>query len=358
MAEGPHSRATRSFAHAHRAEFPWVASTMRLQQNVMVCRDMIGATDADLDRLWVGYKSILQLDTKKARKLIPKRISDMRFTECVYGLEFPRDPPGNGGGGDAGGEGGDGGGPPGGFNAGEGDGEEDDGGNDSEEDDGGNDGDGGGPPDGGGDGQLSLHHKADQAKLLAQWFQATLQVHDYISLPVQAEEGPSMPMFCQVLDKQPKLLLVSTWETRTKPDELYTIVVQCFERWAPLTHELEDLRETEEVYVYAEPCSIDLLAVCGVQTNVRDHIYTWTPVASDVAGCISLTGPQVMKCQVQLSSPKVPVLCLLDALNGLGYVSVNQKMEHTKRAPLQYDGRKPLSKRFYFQCVLALEDCG
>ena len=78
---------------------------MRLQQNVRVCREMIGATTGNLDRLWMGYKSILQVDTVKARKLIPKRMPLPRFTECVYELAFPEDPPGHGGG-DAGGEGG------------------------------------------------------------------------------------------------------------------------------------------------------------------------------------------------------------------------------------------------------------
>ena len=199
--------------------------------------------------------------------------------------------------------------------------------------------------------------KGEDAKLLAQWFQATLQIHDYISMPMQTEEGNRMPLFCQVLDKQPKLVVVATWETRTQPDELYTIVVQCFERWAPLTHDPELLRKTEEVYVYAEPCSIDLLAVCGVHRNVRDQFFCWTPVQSDIEGCISLTCPQSMQCKVQLVSPRVPVLCLLDALDALDYEPVSKKIEHKKDGPLQYDGRHPLKKRFYFQCVLALEDC-
>ena len=48
----------------------------------------------------------------------------------------------------------------------------------------------------------------------------------------------------------------------------------------------------------------------------------------------------------------VPVLCIVDELESLGWVRVNHLVTHRAGGELQYDGRGLPAKRFYLQCVL------
>ena len=54
-----------------------------------------------------------------------------------------------------------------------------------------------------------------------------------------------------------------------------------------------------------------------------------------------------------MSSGAVPVLALLDRLRDDGWRSRALCTRHEPCGPLEFDGRKPLSSRAYFQCLLA-----
>jgi hypothetical protein len=60
VAEGPHAVAKRIGLHARRALWPWVASSMRLEQNLADHDDLVGAVDADVQSLWTSYSSVVR----------------------------------------------------------------------------------------------------------------------------------------------------------------------------------------------------------------------------------------------------------------------------------------------------------
>ena len=68
---------------------------------------------------------------------------------------------------------------------------------------------------------------------------------------------------------------------------------------------------------------------------------------------MSLRDPKVIQSDVPLSSKRVPLLCLLDALQAAGYVPVQRRVEHKPGGEAIFDGRASSQKRSYLQCVLS-----
>lgn len=62
----------------------------------------------------------------------------------------------------------------------------------------------------------------------------------------------------------------------------------------------------------------------------------------------------VLQHNIPLSSPRVPVLSLVDALRAQGFQGVGERIVHTATAGHVYDSRQLPAKRTYLQCVLAL----
>ena len=60
VAEAPHARANHLQRSARGSTWPWLASTMRLDQNLQDLKEMLPAVGADLDGLWKNHKSVLQ----------------------------------------------------------------------------------------------------------------------------------------------------------------------------------------------------------------------------------------------------------------------------------------------------------
>ena len=79
----------------------------------------------------------------------------------------------------------------------------------------------------------------------------------------------------------------------------------------------------------------------------------WVTTKSDVEGCIQLHSPAVLSPKVLLNSPKVPVLCLIDALLDKSFAPVFHTLEHKPNGPDVFDRRACMSKRWYYQCLLS-----
>ena len=60
VAEAPHARAKRFQNSARGGKWAWLASTMRLDQNLQDLKEMLPVVGADLNVLWKTHKSLLQ----------------------------------------------------------------------------------------------------------------------------------------------------------------------------------------------------------------------------------------------------------------------------------------------------------
>ena len=86
VAEGPHARALRLHRTYSRSLWPWVASTMRLSQNLVDVRALVSGLDLDLHALWCGYSSVLRVG--RSRPLQPIRMSKKKVQEYIYRIAF------------------------------------------------------------------------------------------------------------------------------------------------------------------------------------------------------------------------------------------------------------------------------
>lgn len=83
-AEEPHARATRIGQSTRASRWPWVASTMRLTQNLDDVKQIPKSIDVNMQRLWNNWKSLIQMRPKFAKR--NKRVSDKVFTNTVYAI--------------------------------------------------------------------------------------------------------------------------------------------------------------------------------------------------------------------------------------------------------------------------------
>ena len=60
VAEAPHARAKRCQGRTTGGKWAWLASTMRLDQNLQDLKEMLPVVGADLNVLWKTHKSLLQ----------------------------------------------------------------------------------------------------------------------------------------------------------------------------------------------------------------------------------------------------------------------------------------------------------
>lgn len=367
VAEGPHAKAKRVQAHARGSRFPWVASTMRLSQNLEDATDMLDATDSELLPLWCAWKSVIRCGGR--RQLQNKRMGMRSFTDHLYRLSFCNGPPAGR------------------SKAGPGVAEELD---EQEEAEATEEVEAGGerptpakakvvsrrPRLAHGDqsasstaAKLSTRPLPDSARgsaaaaemqLMRQWLAASLAQYSYISVPVDNGDEALDYAFFQVLSLERRTLQLKTFEAEQGGREgelLYSITVQPLERWrAPALADKSAPSREAEVFVYFEPTKIDILRLASGGVDNRQLWRGWTPVASDVDGCTALHSPCPIAHNMMLSHPKVLVLSLVDALHESGFSPIAQKTTHIPGAPKVYDNRHLPSKRFYLQAVLAIDD--
>ena len=67
--------------------------------------------------------------------------------------------------------------------------------------------------------------------------------------------------------------------------------------------------------------------------------------------------PQVLDCTIPTNDPRVPALCLLDALHEQGWVSKSAVVTHSSEADKTFDSRNPVKAKSYFRCVLFNDFC-
>lgn len=196
--------------------------------------------------------------------------------------------------------------------------------------------------------------RSEAVLLLRQWFAAAFRRHEYVSLQIISETGDRRLQAFQVLDLERRSLIVRPF---IDPDEdaemqgLYMMSLQPLELWNG--HASSDLPgSTLEAFVLMDPMKVDVIAACGVDPESRKGVHVWGARLSDVDGCTTLHDPQPMMSRaVDLMSPQVPVLSLLDSLTTQGFIGIEEVVRHTEACRF-FDCRRASSRRAYLQCVL------
>lgn len=84
VCEGPHAQAKRLKMPASSAKWPWVASSMRLKQNIAMCRELPQQTNASLRVVWTSWGTVVQSARKSKR--FPK-MKPMEMRRLLYRLD-------------------------------------------------------------------------------------------------------------------------------------------------------------------------------------------------------------------------------------------------------------------------------
>lgn len=330
VCESPHAAASRLKKSSRRADFAWIASSMRLQHNLdyvapHLCEEHPGAIN--LQREWTNYKSILQV--KKSRWNRPVKLKGSVVHSCVYRLN--NNPYFEGGpevieraAEAAAGDGGDG---------GDGDG---------------HDGDAPPPP--------AIHERhaaSEDVKMLREYLLHALPRFCYFSVPcvgVEAADDEEEFKFFQLLDYKRRDVMVNVGEEAASL--LFGLSVQPLEQWMGVGVTASH----REVFIVQDPCVVDIIEIMGQSLEQRKKVQIWTPDhLSEVQGCVSLINPVVARPTMTLRSSSLPTLALLDELESQGFVGREARVDHRPGGDKEFDTRAVSRKSWYLRCLLGLE---
>lgn len=363
ICEGPHARAKRIKMPASAAKWPWVATSLRLQQDIEDCMAMPDKVGLSLRAAWTSYASVVQPPSKEGK--FPRLKSahlDKRLYRIEHLLNFKvgsgaRDDDRGGGDDGVGGGGG-------------GDGEvrgacEDQGAPDADEA-GGAGGGGEVPPLGVGSKPLAVlarqprlvdARRSADIILLREFFAATMEPLQYFTLPVVGEAGDALLHAFQLLDVERKNMVVRPFldeDERAELSGLYTVTVQPLELWSAWGRRREGRQAppTLDCFPLLEPCKMDLITACGARAEGRRGILMWETRQSDVEACVELYNRQSLtSLKVDLMSSTASVLSLLDILAARGFRGVDEQVTH-RQGCLVFDQRCLTGRRAYLQCVV------
>ena len=86
IAEGPHAIAQKIGIRSRAMKWPWLAGTMRLDQNLKQLRNLSQASRSTLQRKWNTYSSVLQTDTRHVRR--SRRLNKNQVCARVYTINL------------------------------------------------------------------------------------------------------------------------------------------------------------------------------------------------------------------------------------------------------------------------------
>lgn len=89
IAEGPHAQAKRIKLPAAAGKWPWVASTMRLAQNIEACHTLTAETATSLRVVWSSWATVVQPPQRSKRfpRMTPKALQ-RRLYRLDHLLDF------------------------------------------------------------------------------------------------------------------------------------------------------------------------------------------------------------------------------------------------------------------------------
>lgn len=201
---------------------------------------------------------------------------------------------------------------------------------------------------------IGRHIDAQELGLIKDFMIACLQPGMYVSFPVH-EDDEVIPCFVQVLAVQPKVTCVDTCKVNGATDRVLSVAVQQLEPHTSLHQDYSLLSTAEivDVFIFSDetPKEIDF-AQC--KTDQRAQYLQWSPSPSSTPGCTALGSPRPLTVPDgwDLMHDKIPALSLLDALEHTGWEAQSSVVHHSSESPRVYDRRKALSKKSYLKCLV------
>ena len=318
ICEAPHAAANRVGMVSRRSRWPWLASSVRLDQNLGDARSLPARTGLDLQQTWNKWKSVLQASQKRLGRNRKCRTKD--FLQSVYrvasvvgfGDAEPFDEDGAAG-------------------------DDDVAGDDP-------------PPDDGAAVPAVDKVELERTKMFQAFVESAAQQHAYVSAPAPADSDLKLRCF-QILHKRRHHVLPEDKASAHRvPDNDWC--VQFLEIWRGHERNLDAV--SLEVFVLQEPSYASVSDLFGDDADKRSHLNVWSVGDSDLDGCLHLCRPKVMCPELSLKDPSVPVLCLLDAVLANGWWPRMSLVTHTKdSAPRVFDARHLAQRRSYLQAVLS-----
>ena len=353
-AESPHALAKRVKLHGRGAKFPWIASSMRLGQNLEDIGELAPALNMDTRREWCRSTSILQVNPQRAHRSM--RLPRANFLNCFYrmamfGRPRTRDE----------------------ANEGDDDDQGDDPGDDDDDDgdaaDAPKESDAGvgsgaaassgqGPSGPGSVGPVSLaltRAERQTTSLMKEYMLACLSPSMYVSLPVPSGGGAATLGFFQVLSVQPRTTTVDVFTPdNAEPMDLCAVAIQSLDYHGPIDEDSSRLHGGD-FFAFEEPKTFDVVGSTAARPSDRELCLEWEPTESAVPCCVRLCRPRPLRppASWKLSDARVPALCLLDVLLERGFAPQSRRAIHKKGGEELFDDRKPTSKKSYLRCVIA-----
>ncbi|CAK0884071.1 unnamed protein product, partial [Prorocentrum cordatum] len=321
IVEGPRAKAKRVPGNSRLAEFPFVASSLRLDYNIGALAGVVDATGAGIQRAWNSWSAVVNMreptaPLRLAPQLARKKVYELNTHSRFQPQGLGREPDGPGDFDELGGPG------------------------------------GGGPGD-----MIAAAHVAgpdeierytdlsDSQKLMAEFLRGAVQVHEYVAVPSGPDDDRPFSAY-QVRAKQARDIVVET--SGTPPTDVTTWLFHPMGVFIDLSWEAGSAPERLDVF-QVSPVSTcaSMFTVFGDDASKRSCIFTFSVVEPAIDGCIGLGG------RTSMSEPNVPVLRLLDELSANRFRAVDGLCARSRGSPLVYGSRRATSKRFDFQCVLA-----
>lgn len=329
VGEGPHAEIGQSTGKKRRATWPFTASTLKMRENLTDVHWLSQSSQTPLEAVWPRHKDVVKFKRlDRGSKLTWKAfIAKVYTTRHLLGfrpgpnIDVPVD----------------------------------DGGDDPPP-----------PPEGGGgadavdgdlvdadDDECDDAFLSDEAKLLRDYYRNALpDPGSFITVPeIDADNTKSL-----------KVLQIIAKEAKSKNPRTYVPVrhfnfklsVLPWEVWRLPVGDL-DVQELE-IFNLENTSDFEFVNVFSQDGFDRTQVKVWTASRSDIEGCVNLSKPVVVAPTVPLSSDKVSVLSLVDALRAKGFTGVSRQVKHERGGPLIYDDRSIIKRRNYLQCVLAQEE--
>ena len=324
LCESPHARANRAWANTRATRFPWLAATVRVEQNIEDVQQHLASPLVSVQECWNKWSAVLQKrpNTLRGVKLrrgeALKRIYYVRsapevegeaYRECGSADVAPAPL----------------------VDAVEG----------AE----------GAPAAAAGPDQPTP--ATNDQKLMLEWLSHTIDEFDYVGFP---REGPgeSGYVIYQLLAKRTHIMRVVTFRAgvRTEKDAWLWQPVEALEDLA-----VADLEDTHRLQVFCidEAKRMHPCLVFGNDPKRRATFRRWTAAPGRRENCVSLIDAQPLRAKGSLFDADAPVLSLLDQLAAEAFRPVRALVNHAPAMDLTFDAREISSKRNYLQAVLRRE---
>ena len=345
IGESPHALGNGIGRHARGSSFAWIASSMRLGQNLQDVRDWCKTFRCDITQEWLACTAVLQ--TKPARSRIPIRITPAEFRDRFYhmtlfcnelrqpvddsdGIQAIADAPPDaclpGSNADA---------PP----------------------------DNAPVPRARAPIDIRQVEQQQQLALMKEYFTLCLVPSSFISFTAGAASGDDSDdlRFVQILAIEPRVTVVDTCTVKDATRPLLNISVQDFSPMVPIASDSAAIlaRPSVDVFAFSDSQPEELDFGHWVPSDRRDFIQ-WTNEQSTMPGCVTLRDPCCLAPAhgLSLMDDKMPTLCILDALASAGWTGTRSIVDHNSESESEsklFDSREPMRRKNYFRCVLVID---